>query len=83
MLKMKELEKEICMWVRKTRCNIAITSGEKVIGKPAGKWKSSSTIVEISENNKDKKKKRSKRKVKEWELEWTKRHDQEGENLLE
>ena len=62
MPKIEEADKETCTQIRKTRCNIATTDEEKVIGKSAGKWKGSSTIVEIFENNRDREKRRSKEK---------------------
>ena len=37
MPKIEEVEKETYMQVRKTRYNMATTSGEKVVDKPAGK----------------------------------------------
>lgn len=62
MPKIEQVEKETCMQVRKTQCNMATTSEKKVVGKLAGKWKSNGTIAEISKNNGDKRKKKSKRK---------------------
>lgn len=39
---------------------MAIASVEKMVGKLAKKWKDNTTIIEISKNNGDRKKKKSK-----------------------
>lgn len=62
MPKIEKVEKEICMQVRKTRCNMATTGKEKVVDKLIGKWKGNSIIIEIFEKNRNKRKKMSKRK---------------------
>lgn len=62
MPKMEEVKEETHMQIRKTRCNMATIDRKKVVGKLAEKWKGSSTIAEISKNNRDRGKKRSKKK---------------------
>ena len=50
------------MQVRKTSYNMTTISRKNMVSKLADKWKSTNTIIEFSENNRDREKKRSKKK---------------------
>lgn len=57
---------------------MATTSEKKVVGKSIGEWKDSGTIVKFLTTIGI----RQRERVKEKEVEWTKRYDQEDKNLL-
>lgn len=62
MPKIKKVEEEAYLLIKKRRNNLTTTIKKKVVDNLAGKWKSGGITIKVFENNKYKKKRRSKRK---------------------